>query len=100
MRYFIIYLIFISVITFFVTAYDKIAAKKGSWRVSEKLLFTLAILGGSVSEYFTMRLIRHKTLHKRFMIGLPLIIIIQFILMFILIYFERRFVYSFIASTQ
>ena len=57
------------------------------WRISEKALFILALLGGSVAEYFTMRLIRHKTLHKRFMIGLPVIIIIQLILIFILIYF-------------
>lgn len=87
MRYFIIYFSVISFITFCVTCFDKIAAKKGMWRISEKALFILALLGGSVAEYFTMRLIRHKTLHKKFMIGLPVIIIIQLILIFILIYF-------------
>ena len=58
---------------------DKLKAKKGSFRISEKALFLLALSGGIVAEYFTMRLIRHKTLHKRFMIGLPVIILLQLI---------------------
>ncbi len=74
---FIIYFALISLVTAIVTAIDKYKAKKGSFRISEKALFILAILGGSLSEYLTMRLIRHKTLHKRFMIGLPLIMILQ-----------------------
>ena len=61
-----------------VTVYDKIASK---WlpqhRTPEKTLFLLAILGGSVAMYATMQLIRHKTQHKRFMIGIPLIMIAQ-----------------------
>lgn len=74
---FIIYFAVISLVTAAVTAADKYKAKKGSFRISEKALFILAILGGSLSEYMTMRLIRHKTLHKRFMIGLPVIMILQ-----------------------
>jgi uncharacterized membrane protein YsdA (DUF1294 family) len=74
---FIIYFAVISFITAVVTAIDKYKAKKGSFRISEKALFILALLGGSLSEYLTMRLIRHKTLHKRFMIGLPLIMLLQ-----------------------
>lgn len=74
---FVIYLAIISLVTAAVTAADKYKAKKGHFRVSEKALFILALLGGSLSEYLTMRLIRHKTLHKRFMIGLPIIMILQ-----------------------
>ena len=74
---FIIYFAVICFITAVVTAIDKYKAKKGSFRISEKALFILALLGGSLSEYMTMRLIRHKTLHKRFMIGLPLIMLLQ-----------------------
>ena len=69
----------ISLVTAIVTVSDKIKAKKGCFRIPEKVLFLLAVAGGSVAEYFTMRIIRHKTLHKRFMIGLPLIIILQLI---------------------
>lgn len=56
---------------------DKLQAKNGGFRVSEKSLFALSIIGGSVGMYTAMRLIRHKTLHKRFMIGLPIIILLQ-----------------------
>ncbi len=73
----LIYFALISLITAAVTAADKHKAKKGSFRISEATLFILALLGGALSEYITMRLIRHKTLHKRFMLGLPLIIILQ-----------------------
>ena len=88
MRYTIIYFAVISFITAVVTVYDKIAAKKGKRRISEKALFTFALIGGSVAEYSVMRMIRHKTLHKRFMIGLPLIIIFQLTAALILIYFS------------
>lgn len=83
---FIIYFIFISLVTFIVTALDKYKAKRGKFRISEATLFVLAILGGALSEYLTMLTIRHKTLHKRFMIGLPAIIILQLaLIIFVLI---------------
>ncbi|MBE6775965.1 MAG: DUF1294 domain-containing protein [Ruminococcaceae bacterium] len=73
----LIYLGAISLVTFSVTALDKIFAKRNMRRVPEATLLTLALFGGAVSEYITMRLIRHKTLHKRFMVGLPVIIALQ-----------------------
>lgn len=78
MKYILIYFAVISVITAVVTFYDKKAAKKyPKQRVHEKILFLLAVLGGSVAEYLTMLKIRHKTKHKSFMIGLPIIIVLQ-----------------------
>ena len=78
MEYILIYFAVISVITAVVTFYDKKAAKsRPKHRVPEKILFLLAIMGGSVAEYLTMLKIRHKTKHKRFMIGLPFIIVLQ-----------------------
>ena len=74
-----IYFAVISIVTAIVTAIDKHKAKKGAFRISEATLFVLAILGGSLSEYLTMKSIRHKTLHKRFMIGLPMIMILQLV---------------------
>lgn len=82
---FLIYFLAVSLVTATVTCLDKYKAKKGHFRISEKALFILAVLGGALSEYLTMRLIRHKTLHKRFMIGLPLIIILQLIAVILLI---------------
>lgn len=80
------YLIIISVVTSVVTVADKLKAKKGTLRISEKTLFTLALIGGSAAEYITMRLIRHKTLHKSFMIGLPLIMAFQLIVSAFVLY--------------
>ena len=74
---FIVYFLAVSLITALITAIDKYKAKRGSFRISEATLFFLGAIGGALAEYLTMRLIRHKTLHKRFMIGLPLIIILQ-----------------------
>ena len=75
----LLYFAVISLVTAIVTAIDKYKAKKGAFRISEATLFVLAALGGSLSEYLTMKAIRHKTLHKRFMIGLPLIMIFQLV---------------------
>ncbi len=85
----LIYFAAISLITAAVTALDKHRAKKGKFRISEATLFVLALAGGAVSEYLTMRLIRHKTLHKRFMIGLPLIILIQLLAVMLIIFIPR-----------
>ena len=82
---FLIYIIFISFVSVAVCCIDKISAIKGKRRVSEKSLFILCFLGGSVAMYLTMRIIRHKTLHKRFMIGIPLIIVLQIIVLLILL---------------
>ena len=77
MKYFIIYLLIISLTAIIMTVSDKSRAKKHRRRVPEKTLFTTAALGGSAAMYITMLTIRHKTKHKRFMIGLPLIIFAQ-----------------------
>lgn len=56
---------------------DKKFAIKNKQRVPEKTLFTLALFGGALTEYIAMNTVRHKTLHKRFMIGLPVIFTLQ-----------------------
>lgn len=83
----LIYFIAISLISVIVCVADKVRAKKGKWRIKESSLFLLSALGGSAAMYITMRLIRHKTLHKRFMIGIPLIIIAQTALLIIAVRF-------------
>ena len=74
----LIYLAIISFVTIIATVYDKIAAKKRPrHRVPENTLLLLAVLGGGLAEYITMLLIRHKTRHRKFMIGLPVIILAE-----------------------
>lgn len=77
MRIFIAYIAVISVISVVVTVADKAKARAGAWRVKERTLFMLSALGGSVAMYLTMLVIRHKTKHASFMLGIPVIIAIQ-----------------------
>ena len=72
-----VYLALISVVAVIVTVADKIKAKAGAWRVKEATLLLLSALGGSVAMFITMQIIRHKTKHAKFMIGIPLIIVAQ-----------------------
>ncbi|MDD6918425.1 MAG: DUF1294 domain-containing protein [Peptoniphilaceae bacterium] len=74
----LIYLISINILGIILTIYDKIASKKfRKNRVRENVLLQIGALGGAVSMYITMKLIRHKTRHKKFMAGLPIILILQ-----------------------
>lgn len=77
MKYFLIYLAAVSIIAAVMTVSDKSRAKKHRRRIAEKTLFITAVSGGSAAMYLTMLAVRHKTKHKRFMIGLPLIMIVQ-----------------------
>ena len=73
-----IYVAVISVIAIVVTCYDKIAAtKRPKHRTPEATLLFISMLGGSVAMYLTMQIIRHKTKHMKFMIGIPVIIAVQ-----------------------
>ncbi len=72
------------------TLADKHFAKKGMWRISEKSLLIMAFFGGAPAEYFIMRLIRHKTQHKKFMLGLPFIIILQLIAVIVYLHLTRN----------
>ena len=77
LKYLALYLLFINVISIVLCLADKLKAKLDGWRTPEKTLFITSLIGGSVGMYITMQLIRHKTKHKRFMIGLPIIILVQ-----------------------
>ena len=71
------YIAIISLVAVVVTVADKVKAKAGAWRVKERTLFIIAALGGGIAMYITMQVIRHKTKHLTFMIGIPLIIAAQ-----------------------
>ena len=75
----LIYLAVISLISIIVCFYDKKISKKNKveLRIPEKTLLILSALGGSVAMLITMLLIRHKTKHFKFMVGIPVIIIAQ-----------------------
>ncbi len=76
---FVIYFCF-SLLAVCLTVYDKYAAKSKKTRIPEKILFITALFGGSLAMFITMLVIRHKTKHKRFMVGLPVIALTQAVL--------------------
>lgn len=71
------YILIITVVSVVVTIHDKAAAKRHARRVPERTLLLLASLGGSVGMFFTMLIIRHKTRHPKFMVGIPVIFLLQ-----------------------
>lgn len=75
-----VYLIFINVIGFLAMYIDKKKAKKNAWRIPEKTLITITILGGGVGTLTGMYLFRHKTKKLRFSIGIPVILIAEILL--------------------
>ncbi|NLZ81359.1 MAG: DUF1294 domain-containing protein [Clostridiales bacterium] len=77
------YLIGVNIIGFFAMAIDKNKARKNLWRIPERTLFIIAIIGGSLGSYFGMQIFRHKTKHNSFVYGIPIIFILQVIILFI-----------------
>ena len=86
----LIYWAVISLISVVVCIYDKVAAKANPrGRVREATLFILSALGGGIAMFVTMLIIRHKTKHRSFMIGIPLIILLHLILAGLAFFFFR-----------
>ena len=84
MKYVIIYLLIINVITFLLYGFDKWKAKRDKWRVPEKTLLMFAVVGGTIGAFAGMQVFRHKTKHAKFVIGVPLIFILQVALVWFL----------------
>ena len=77
MKELLTYLAVVSVFSVIICVYDKVAARCKWWRIPEKVLLALSALGGSVAMYVTMKIIRHKTRHNKFMVRIPVIILLQ-----------------------
>ena len=76
-QYSMYYLFAINIVSFFLYGIDKYKAKKNKWRISEATLLMIAVIGGSIGAWVGMRLWHHKTMHKKFKYGIPIIIILQ-----------------------
>ena len=72
-----VWLIAINIVTFAVYGIDKRRARRGAWRVPEKTLFLLPLLGGSLGALLGMRVFHHKTKHWYFVWGIPAILLVQ-----------------------
>ena len=73
----IIWLAAVSGLAVILTLHDKRAARRGARRVPERTLLLVCALGGSAAMLATMRIIRHKTRHAKFMVGIPVMIAVQ-----------------------
>lgn len=71
------YLVLINLTAAFAAWQDKRRSRRNGWRIPEKTLFLLAGMGGAAGMLLTMKTIHHKTKHKRFMVGLPVLLAFQ-----------------------
>ncbi len=85
--YFIMYILIINLFGFFAMIIDKYKAKKNKWRIKERNFFIIGILGGATGILLGMTMVRHKTQHKSFSIGIPILYLINTIIMSIAVYF-------------
>ena len=73
----IAWLILTNITAFLMFGIDKLKAKADKWRISEKALFIVAIIGGGVGAFLGMQVFRHKTKHTKFVVGIPVIMVVQ-----------------------
>lgn len=79
---FVIYLVVINLLAFILFGADKWRALRRLYRISEATLFLVAALGGSLGAWAGMYLFHHKTAHKKFVLGIPLILLVQIVIVF------------------
>ena len=84
-----LWVIALSVISIVVCIYDKVISKRNrvELRIPEKVLLLLSAVGGSLAMYITMQITHHKTKHAKFMIGIPVIMAVQIVLIILYFYF-------------
>lgn len=76
MMYLIIYLIVVNLAAFAMYGIDKQKAIRRQWRISEAMLISIAVLGGGIGAFLGMRIFRHKTRHMKFVLGVPVCILL------------------------
>lgn len=86
MKYLFVYLCIINALSFLLMLIDKQKAKKKRWRIPEATLLGIIAIGGSLGGLLGMFLLRHKTLHKRFSIGIPMMLALHLVLLYFLMF--------------
>ena len=79
MKQILVYILVVNVITFMLFAIDKWKAKRNRWRIPEKMLLGFSFFGGAIGGLIGMRLCHHKTQKKRFSFGIPMMIVLHFL---------------------
>ena len=86
MKYILAYLLIVNAVAFLLMLIDKVKAKKNRWRIKESTLMLWAAIGGSIGALAGMYTFRHKTLHRKFTIGIPAILILQIAAVLFILY--------------
>lgn len=86
MKWFMYYLLIVNFVTWILYGVDKRKAIKGAWRIPEKTLILSAVIGGSVGALAGMMMFRHKIRKVKFMVGVPVIFVIQCIALAFVVY--------------
>ena len=86
MKYILAYLLIVNAVAFLLMLIDKIKAKKNLWRIKESTLMLWAAIGGSIGALAGMYTFRHKTLHRKFTIGIPAILVFQIAAVLFILY--------------
>ena len=81
-----LYVVIMNILGVAVMGIDKYKAQHKLWRIPEKTLFLVSILGGSIGTWAGMYLFHHKTKHWYFVVGMPSILVIQIVLGFIFMF--------------
>lgn len=85
MKHLIIYLLIINAVGLVLMLTDKQKAIKKQWRIPESTFMTVSLIGGSLGCLIGMHVFRHKTRHIKFFLGLPIILAIQIVLLFLIV---------------
>ena len=80
------YFITVNVLGLVLFGIDKWKAKHDKWRISEATLLSVTAIGGSIGAWVGMKVWHHKTMHKKFKYGIPLVIVLQFVLLLFTLY--------------
>jgi len=89
----LLYLAGVNLTGFVIMGIDKWKAKKQAFRIPEATLFLIAIIGGSIGSLIGMYTFRHKTRHMTFVIGMPLILALQILILFLLYNSSVQFIF-------
>jgi uncharacterized membrane protein YsdA (DUF1294 family) len=85
-----IYLGCVNLLAYWLMKMDKRAAVKRQWRVKEQTLMLVAALGGSVGMLLAMQLLRHKTRHYKFRLGVPSILVLQIAVVIVVVWLVNK----------
>lgn len=89
MEIIIVYLVIINVITFFLYGSDKHRAKQDRWRIPERVLIMVAIVGGTIGAMAGMKVFHHKTRKPKFALGVPVIFLLQVAAVSYILFFAK-----------